>query len=390
MDAWSHIDVREGNEREMDEKIEDVFAQYALNVKGKRRIRGAFLLETEKGYYSLKSCQESERRLSFQEKVKEILHEQGCAYLDIAVKNESGHFRTKDCMGGYWVMRRWYSGKECCLQDETDVFRATKHLAKLHDMMILRVVDSEIGVETKDNVEMGSSAKEQTVDVNNQDKSIEKINAKRQNGMDDESQNDSCGDVCMGLGRHTREMKRVYNYIRNKKRKNEMEICLLNSFKNFYEQAAETENILQEIGYEKHLNESMEKGCVVHGSYNYHNILFQGNNIITMNFSKAEYGVQILDLYDFLRKLMEKNSWRLDLGLRAAEIYCEEKKPEEWERKVLFLMLCYPEKYWKLMNFYYNGKKSWMSAKNYEKLQKICEQEVRRKKFLEEVKGLLF
>lgn len=362
MDFGSHIDVREGNEREMDEKIEDVIAQYALNVKGKKRIRGAFLLETEQGYYSLKNCQESEKRLSFQEKVKEALNEQGYSFLDMVQKNEAGYFRTKDCLGGYWVLRRWYSGKECCLQDETDVFLATRHLARLHDMMVLPAEDGPVDGEGQHKVNDSSNMTED---------------------------NASGEDVGMVLKRHTREMKRVYNYIRNKKRKNEMEICLLNSFKNFYEQAAETEQILEEIDYKENYKESVEKGCVLHGSYNYHNIIFQGNNIITMNFSKSEYGVQILDLYDFLRKIMEKNSWRLDLGLRATQIYCDEKHPQDWERKVLFLMLCYPEKYWKLMNFYYNGKKSWMSVKNFEKLQKICEQEIRRKKFLAEVKGLL-
>ena len=54
------------------------------------------------------------------------------------------------------------------------------------------------------------------------------------------------------------------------------------------------------------------------------------------------------------------------------------------------LLFLFPEKFWKQINFYYNGKKSWMSLKNYEKLRKMEEQEQERQKFLREIRGLLF
>lgn len=60
------------------------------------------------------------------------------------------------------------------------------------------------------------------------------------------------------------------------------------------------------------------------------------------------------------------------------------------EAEFLYLLLLFPEKFWKQINFYYNGKKSWMSMKNYDKLLKIESQEERREKFLSEAKGLLF
>ena len=40
-------------------------------------------------------------------------------------------------------------------------------------------------------------------------------------------------------------------------------------------------------------------------------------------------------------------------------------------------------KYWKQCNFYYNGKKSWMSSKSYEKLLRMRGQEENRMRFLE-------
>lgn len=63
----------------------------------------------------------------------------------------------------------------------------------------------------------------------------------------------------------------------------------------------------------------------MHGSYNYHNIIFQGREVVTSNFENAKVGIQIMDLYGFLRKTMEKNGWKQDLGRRMIASY-EEKR----------------------------------------------------------------
>ena len=42
----------------------------------------------------------------------------------------------------------------------------------------------------------------------------------------------------------------------------------------------------------------------------------------------------------------------------------------------------YPEKLWKIVNFYYNSGKAWIPEKNQEKLDRLLEQEAARKKFL--------
>ena len=44
--------------------------------------------------------------------------------------------------------------------------------------------------------------------------------------------------------------------------------------------------------------------------------------------------------------------------------------------------LSYPEKLWKIVNFYYNSGKAWIPEKNQEKLDRLLEQEAARKKFL--------
>ena len=52
------------------------------------------------------------------------------------------------------------------------------------------------------------------------------------------------------------------------------------------------------------------------------------------------------------------------------------------EYKALFLLLSYPEKFWKISNRYYNTKKTWVPPKMVEKLHKVVEQNQRKRDFL--------
>ena len=332
----------------MEEKIEEIIKQYPIQLVGKRRIRGAILLEAKEGLFTLVQCRDSAKRLDFQEQIKQVLIQSGYSYVDEGIPNENGELLTKDSQGNRWLLKRWYPGRECNLKDEKDICQATKHLADLHNTMCFPK-ESEV--------------------------------------LPEEEPDDNLEVL---LERHMREMKRVYNYIRGKKKRNEMEICILNLFQKFYDQAGFAHMYISEINYNDLRKRCFEERRVFHGSYNYHNILFGEHQIITTNFEKADIGIQIVDLYDFLRKIMEKNGWNIRYGVEILDSYQKERELTKQEAKLLYVLLLFPEKFWKQINFYYNGKKSWMSLKNYDKLLKMESQEESRRNFLREAKGLLF
>lgn len=332
----------------MDDKLDEVIKKYPITVKSKRRIRGAVLLDTDKGICMIKTYAAGKNRLLFEENVKRILIDGGYKDVDYAIANVEGELLTDDGSGNKWLMKRWYNGEECDIKDMRKVLLASSNIAGLHKIMVMGQDDADMPA----------------VKVNR-------------------------ADIQNLFARHNREIKRVHSYIREKRQKNDMEICLLNSYQRFFEQGNMAYEFLKDSGYDNLYKLSKSQRRIMHGSYNYHNIMLSDDKVITTNFEKADIGLQIIDLYDFIRKVMEKNSWNMDIGIRAIEAYRKVRKPESEEQKVLYALLLYPEKYWKLINFYYNGKKSWMSVKNYEKLQKICSQEPQRLKFLKEVKRLL-
>ena len=52
------------------------------------------------------------------------------------------------------------------------------------------------------------------------------------------------------------------------------------------------------------------------------------------------------------------------------------------EKEFVSTTLSYPIKYWKLLNQYMNGKKTWISDKSLEKMKDVQEQEERKAQFL--------
>ena len=51
----------------------------------------------------------------------------------------------------------------------------------------------------------------------------------------------------------------------------------------------------------------------------------------------------------------------------------------------LYYRFAYPEKFWKIVNFYYNSGKAWIPGRNMEKLEKLLMQEKEKKDFLETI-----
>ena len=88
------------------------------------------------------------------------------------------------------------------------------------------------------------------------------------------------------------------------------------------------------------------------------------------------------DLYLLLRKLLEKCEWDTEWGRVLLAAYESVRPLKPYERQDLFYRLSYPEKLWKIVNFYYNSGKAWIPEKNQEKLDRLLEQEAARKKFL--------
>lgn len=329
----------------VDDRYEEIFRQYDIKIYNMYRARGAFILETNQGLKLLKSFEGSKHHLEYENRIKLALWNKGYKNIDVYLQNKSNELVTEESMGAKYVIKSWFQGEECNLKDSRDVVRAVRNLAKLHSYL----EDCEV--------------------------TQEEIMHYRQNNFLEVFQ------------KHNRELKRVRGYVRDKRQKNEFEVCFLNVFEEFYDQAEQAIHILNESDYFIVLTASLDRRTVCHGNYTYHNIILLKDGAATTNFEKACVGIQIADLYQFLRKTMEKNDWNQGIGEIILDEYNRNRKISEQEYHLLYVMLLYPEKFWKITNFYYNGKKSWIPQRNIQKLQSIALQNKAKSNFIQHIQN---
>ena len=104
-----------------------------------------------------------------------------------------------------------------------------------------------------------------------------------------------------------------------------------------------------------------------------------------VNFEKCLPDRPVRDLYLLLRKLLEKGNWSPAIGAELLQAYEKERPLSAEDRIDLYYRLAYPEKFWKIANFYFNSGKAWIPGKNQEKLEKLIAQEKEKQRFLNEV-----
>lgn len=346
----------------MEERYEEILGKYEFTVRTMTRTRGAFVLDTNNGIHILRPLDVSKKRVEFENKVTACLEDRGYTNVDIMIPNKEGMLVTENESGEAYIVKRWFRGDECRVREKEDLVQTMGNLGRLHEHLYLDIEEEPEPMEELIACGDGGNLRERI-----RESSLTEI-----------------------FEKHNREMKRVLTYIRGKRQKNVFELCILKSYNEFYGRAIEGVKLLKSLNFDTREKEAKEEGQLCHGSYTYHNVLLLKDGIATVNFEKADYGFSLLDLYYFLRKAMEKNNWNTELGNIMINEYTRFHNLSETEIKILGVLLYYPEKYWKIVNHYFNSKKSWIAEKDMDKLDLVCEQEWQKTIFLKELFSLSF
>lgn len=303
--------------------------QYGLTAKMTTRVRGALVCHTEKGLLILKEFSGSEKKLLKQQELLLKIQEKGCS-VDSFLVNQEGNLVSKDKDNIPYTLQHWFDGKECDTKSREDILKSVCALADLHKVMKLPLIEDYM------------------------EKSLQ--------------------DEFM---RHNQEIRKIRKFIRKKGASCTFEKEFLSSVEWFLNKGEEALYMLEHSSYEELRQEVKAKGWVCHGEYNQHNILIAKERTTVTNFGRWGFDVQMADLYRFMRKILEKYNWNLELAKDMLKEYHRERpiSPEEWDN--LRIRFTYPEKYWKIANYYYSHNKAWISEKNTQKLQNlVCQKEI--------------
>ena len=184
------------------------------------------------------------------------------------------------------------------------------------------------------------------------------------------------------MERHNRELKRARGFIRGKRKKSDFELCVMKSFNAFFEQASEAAQGIAGLW-----KSGEEPRLLCHGDLDQHHVLMGSGYVAVIEYNRMHLGLQMEDLYRFMRKAMEKHGWSLSLGMDMLNAYEKVLPLGEKERKCLYYLFLYPEKYWKQINYYFNANKAWIPARNMDKIIGLEAQEESRRGFLRLLQG---
>ena len=313
----------------------EVYEAYDMDIMGYGRGRGAIILKTDKGIRQVSPLIGNEKRLEEEKIFKEKLYNEGFVHIDRVVENRDGELVTYDRYGNPYVVREYFEGRECSPSNIHDLERAAGNLARLHTCGMKLYIS--------------------------------------------EGRNWNLKSPGNFIGR-TQEIKKIKSFISRRSTKNEFELLYIKAFDYFYEQAVKCRQVMEKLDTGR---QSFRIGYC-HGAYNYHSILFCDDYMATINFDRFHIGYQLIDLYQYIRKVMEKNNYNFNLAVKIISEY-EKVAPLGREGyEFIYMMYCYPEKFWKISNRYMNSKKSWISPASIEKLEKVITDEKEKLKILKE------
>lgn len=323
-------------------QTEAILSQYELEIRQITKGRGTYICDTDKGMKLLSPFKGSKEKGECLKQYLAILAENGYMTEQI-YSNRNGEAVTEDeITGERFLVKDYVKGTELSTAHFGEMIEVAGVLAKYH-------------------------------------LAAERAYEQMRNANICQSENGKFGsvDVVDVRVRHCRELVKVRNYIRSRKKKQEFERLYMVHFQEMFTTAEYSCDILKEEAARP------PQSLMCHGDCNHHNVVWSDGQWRMIHFENAVYSWAVWDLANYVRKMMEKNGWDEELGMEIVRGYDTVRPLEREGYLQLYGLLLFPEKFWKLTNHYMNSNKVWIPGRDIEKLEKVIAQEAKRLKFME-------
>jgi CotS family spore coat protein len=320
---------------------EAILEQYDLEVSQITKGRGAYICDTDQGEKLLVPFRGSAERAAYLCGILMALKEEGFPAEQICVTREGAAVATDDSGVRYWLKDR-IAGSECSTVREEEMQKAIEQLARFH-------------CTTK---KLAPTAPPLLLQNRSEPAALYR--------------------------RHDRELVKVKNYVHSRRSHNELERLFMEQCPYYIAQAAEA---VAGMAVCREAEEGTRTIC--HGAFHQHNVLRTPEGMRLVHFESMCWNEPVVDLANFVRKMMEKNQWNVPMGMGLLEAYDRMRALSAGEWQLLYGILLFPEKFWKISNHYYNSHKAWVSERDIQKFGQIIAAEPKRARFLQSFKKAL-
>lgn len=325
----------------MNDRTVALLEQYDIEILRTKKGRGALLCDADKGTLIFKEYNGNPEKIKIQERLLRKIADAGLLTESIIPSAEQSLF-VQDSDGKKYLLKTYFENRECNIHDIEECKEAVRLLARLHKHMRLTKEETQESVLSPFSI----------------GKEYEK---------------------------HNKELRKVWQYLRKKSQKTLFEVQLLQKYEYFLEQAQEMTGQWQAFALAEDLAYIKEQGMFCHGEYQYHNLIKSGYEFAVINFERCIMDNPMRDLCYFMRKLLEKANWSEELGDSLLNAYNSVNPIPARFFVELYYRLAYPEKFWKIVNFYFNSGKAWIPERNSQKLEILCAQEKEKQAFLDSI-----
>lgn len=314
--------VMQGIERE----IESI---YGLDISNMFPYKDTFIIVTSRGRKVIRRIPFSFERLRFVHGAKEHLAANGFPFTDPYVLTDSGD-------PGFYYNNSLYAltdlidGRESSFDSDEDLSKAAAALAAMHRASVGYIAPEGCKIQSELGKLPGYFAKR-----------LDDIRKLRKQAR-------------KGRGRF-----------------DQLFLQYADRFISIGEKAAEE---LASSAYDRLTAEAREKRSFCHHDYTHHNIILNGGRVTIINFDYCCHELRVYDVANLIRRKMRKCGWDISKTGLIIRSYNSVDPLSHEEMEVMKIILQFPQKFWRVVNRYYNSRRCWSEKSYVGRLQEVIDE----------------
>ncbi|WP_265445938.1 CotS family spore coat protein [Acetivibrio straminisolvens] len=312
---------------------------YDFNIDKIYPLKNHYIIETSEGKKVLKNVNCSPERIMFVHGAKEHLYNNDFKNIDRYLYNKSGS-PVSLINGGLYTVSEAVEGRECDFNNRDDVIRASKTLAMLHK--------------------------------------ASKGYIPPQNSI----VRDDLGKLPEYFNKRLEEIKRTKKMAQREKGK--FDYLILEYIDYFYELGEDALERIHNSMYFDVVKKTREDRLFCHHDYTHCNIICTDSETSVINFEYCSFELKVYDVANLLRRKMRKCNWDIDEAMVIIDAYTSIEPISKDEFEILKIMLQFPQKFWRVVNRYYNSRRIRREKSFVARFNEVIEEIEYHKKFLNE------
>ncbi|SFU77067.1 spore coat protein, CotS family [Clostridium sp. DSM 8431] len=321
----------------------DFFNEAGIKVNDITPLRKVFLLNTDEGNKILKRVDYGENRLKFVNNIVDEIRKED--------KNVMSFYKFPDgktyklWKGSYYVIMDLIDGREASFTNPIEVNMCAESLANMH--MASKKVVKNSNLENKLDISFSEKVKNSLYEL----KEIKKL---------------------IGLYKFRNEFDEIF-------------------YKNIDTYIEEVNNVNEEIKnikYEEY-RDSLKNVVICHNDLAQHNFIYNNNNMYLIDFDYSSVDLRVMDIADIILKGIKNAAFDVYKSIELVKSYDKVYKIDDYEYKLIYILLSYPRDILTLGRSYYFKQKNWDYDVFLNRLNMKIENDNFRKVFLKKFKEKL-